>query len=302
MYKIILVFFLCCSITISYAQKKDRKLEKNIRRAVQGFNGDMGVYVKNLRNNKTVFINADTIYPTASMVKVPIMMAVMDKINRGELAYHQELIYRDSLLYPGVDILGSFKDSEQIELSKVMMLMLTMSDNTASLWLQSLAGKGTRINEILDSLGFLNTRVNSRTPGRESNRNTFGWGQSTPREMATLLEKIYKGEIISKAASDKMLRLLNRSYWDQVALSRIPPFATIFSKSGAVNETRNEVVLVKGRKSNYVFCIMSKNNKDQSWKNDNEAWRLTREISGMLWHYFEHHEKWAPASGAEKFD
>ena len=88
----------------------------------------------------------------------------MDKIQRGELTYDSTLVYKDSLLYEGTDILGSFKNDEKILLKKVMMLMLTTSDNTASLWLQSLAGKGTRINEILDSLGFISTRVNSRTP------------------------------------------------------------------------------------------------------------------------------------------
>jgi beta-lactamase class A len=296
----VLLFF-CCLAACACAQKKDKKLQKKIENIVRGFNGNMGVYVKNLRNNKIVFINADTIYPTASIVKVPIMIGVMDKINRGELSYHQELIYRDSLLYAGVDILGSFRDSQKIELSKVIMLMLTMSDNTASLWLQSLAGKGTRINEILDSLGLQNTRVNSRTPGRESNRNLYGWGQSTPKEMAGIFEKIYKREIISSAASDKMLRVLNRSYFDLVALSQIPPYAATFSKYGAVNETRNEVVLVRGKKSKYVFCIMSKNNKDQSWKNDNEAWRITREISRVLWKYFNPRDKWEPSPGQVKF-
>ena len=78
----------------------------------------------------------------------------MDKIDKGELNYNEELVYKDSLLYEGVDILGSFKTNEKIVLKKVIMLMLTTSDNTASLWLQSLAGTGTRINAILDSLGF----------------------------------------------------------------------------------------------------------------------------------------------------
>ena len=90
----------------------------------------------------------------------------MDKIQKGELKYDSALTYKDSLLYDGSDILGSFKNDEKILLKKVMMLMLTTSDNTASLWLQSLAGKGTRINEIMDSLGLVNTRVNSRTPGQ----------------------------------------------------------------------------------------------------------------------------------------
>ena len=93
-----------------------------------------------------------------------------------------------------------------------MMLMLTMSDNTASLWLQSLAGTGTRINQIMDSLQLPNTKVNSRTPGRRPIWEVYGWGQTTPREMATLFERIYKGEVISRAASDEMLRVLNRTF------------------------------------------------------------------------------------------
>lgn len=284
-----------------HAQKQHKKLEQKVQKLIQNFKGDVGIYVKDLANGKTVAINADTIFPTASMVKIPILIGVMDKIAKGELMYHQELIYRDSLLYEGVDILGSFKDSEKIELSKVIMLMLTMSDNTASLWLQSLAGMGTHINAILDSMGFSKTRVNSRTPGREAARNMYGWGQTTPREMATLLEKIYHGEVVSQAASERMLRSLNKNYWDAESLSQIPPYATIFSKNGAVDASRSEVVLVQGRKSNYLFCICTKNNKDQSWERPNEAWQLTRKLSALLWHYFEK-DDWKPAAGADKFN
>jgi beta-lactamase class A len=136
------------------AQKKDKKLQSKIEEAIGGFNGDIGIYIKNLKSGKTVSVNADTIFPTASIVKVPIMLGIMDKIQKGELSYDQQLVYKDSLLYEGEDILGSFKNGEKILVKKVIMLMLTTSDNTASLWLQSLAGNGTRINEILDSLGF----------------------------------------------------------------------------------------------------------------------------------------------------
>jgi len=288
MLKKITGFLFCLFILIQLpAQKIDKSLQHQIEELIKGFNGDIGVYVKNLKNNKIVAINADTIFPTASMIKIPILTGLMDKINKGELDYHQVLTYRDSLLYAGVDILGSFKDTEKIELSKVMMLMLTMSDNTASLWLQSLAGGGVRINQILDSLGFESTRVNSRTPGREANRNIYGWGQTSPREMATLMEKIVKGEIISKEKSAQMLRLLGRNYWDEYAISQIPSDVFVASKGGAVNETRNEVLFVNGKHARYVFCICTKNNKDQSWNNEtNEAWELTRKLSKLLWDHF----------------
>jgi beta-lactamase class A len=282
---IALCFFILWNST--FAQKKiDKKLQKKIETLIQGFHGDIGVYVKNIKKDKIVDIHADSIFPTASMVKIPILIGVMDKIEKGELRYHEELVYRDSLLYEGVDILGSFKDSQKIDLSKVMMLMLTMSDNTASLWLQSLAGTGTRINEILDSLGFMYTRVNSRTPGRENNRSAYGWGQTSPREMATLMEKIYQQKIIGTNASNQMMRSLGRNYWDEQALSVIPPTIKIFSKNGAVNASRSEVLLVNNPRSPYVFCVCTKNNLDETWESSNEAWVLTRKISALLWDYY----------------
>jgi beta-lactamase class A len=266
--------------------KTDKKLQTQVQQLLTGFNGDVGVYIKNLRTGKTVAINADTLFPTASMVKLPILIGMMDKIKRGEYSYHQELTYKDSLLYAGSDILGSFKNNETIELSKVIMLMLTTSDNTASLWLQSLAGTGTRINGLLDSLGFTATRVNSRTPGREGNRSRYGWGQTTPYEMATLLEKIYNRQVLGDSLDAQMLRLLGRNYWDEEAISQIPPQIFVASKNGAVDASRSEVLLVMAPGNPYLFCICTKNNKDISWGASNEAWMLAKNLSKLLWGYY----------------
>ena len=273
---------------IAAAQKNDKKLQAKLTETIKGFNGDIGIYVKNLRTGKTVSINSDSIFPTASIVKVPILLGIMNKIQTGELKYDQEVIYKDSLLYEGSDILGSFKSGEKILLKKVMMLMLTTSDNTASLWLQSLAGNGIRINEILDSLGLVSTRVNSRTPGREANRTQYGWGQTSPFEMGSIFEKIYHNEIFSVTACERMMRCLGRNYWDEdEAISQIPPTIEVFSKNGCVNASRSEVLLVNAPNNPYIFCIFTKNNKDVSWTHENEAWTIARNISATLWRYFE---------------
>src|SRR6187551_1586351 len=89
------------------AQRDDKVLKSKLEALVNGFHGDIGVYVRNLKTNKVVAIRADTIFPTASMIKVPIAIGVFDKIEKGEIAYNAELTYRDSLLYEGTDILGS---------------------------------------------------------------------------------------------------------------------------------------------------------------------------------------------------
>lgn len=282
------LLFACClfAATAGMAQRTDKRLQAAVEGLVKDFHGSIGVYVHDLEKNRVVSVNGDTVFPTASMVKVPILTGIMRKIESGELSFHQPLVYKDSLLYAGVDILGSLKSNEKIELSKVMMLMLSMSDNTASLWLQTLAGSGTRINELMDSLGLTNTRVNSRTPGREANRQQYGWGQTTPREMAVLMEKIVNREVISAAASERMLRLLGRNYWDEEAISQVPADAFVASKSGAVDASRSEVLFVNGKKCRYVFCICTKNNSDTSWEKGNEAWVLTRKLSRLLWDHY----------------
>jgi beta-lactamase class A len=231
------------------------------------------------------------------MIKIPITIGVFAKLETGKLNYHQELIYRDSMLYEGVDLLGSFKDGEKVELSKLLMLMISMSDNTASLWCQDLAGTGSEINTWLANNGFDKTRVNSRTPGREQNREDFGWGQTTPREMAELVVRIHEGQVISKRSSERIYRNLCDIYWDSESLSQIPPYVQVASKQGAVDESRSEVVLVNAPHGDYVFCVITKNQKDTSWTRENEGFVLLRKVSRLLWEYFEPNDKWEPAEG-----
>jgi beta-lactamase class A len=295
------ILFFALSVASAFAQKTDRDLTNKLQKLAGNFKGDIGIYVRHLKTGKTVEINADTIFPTASMIKIPITVGLFNKIEAGEIAYDSVLIYKDSLLYAGEDILGSFKTDEKISLAKVMMLMITTSDNTASLWCQSMAGTGTAINQVLADNGFEKTRVNSRTPGREANRTKYGWGQTTPREMAELVSRIAAGKIISPRVSERIYRNLIRIYWDSQALSQIPPYVQVASKSGAVDRSKSEVVLVNAPHGDYVFCVITKNQQDNRWEPNNDGYVIIREISGLLWNYFEPGSNWKPAKGIEEW-
>ncbi|MDP9041565.1 MAG: class A beta-lactamase-related serine hydrolase [Bacteroidota bacterium] len=274
------------------AQNTDQKLQKQIGDLVKGFHGITGIYVHDLKKDRIASFNADTVFPTASVVKIPIMIGIMNRIQNKELEFHQVMIYRDTINYdPGEDILASFRPGEKILLSKLMLLSISLSDNTASLMLQGIAGGGLRINQLMDSLGYLNTRVNSRTPGREKDREIFGWGQTTPKEIAGIMEHIVSGKIWGRRSSERMLRTLGREYWDENAISQIPPDVFVASKSGALDECRNEILYVNAVHP-YIFSIFTKNNKDQSWDYNNEAWVLTRKLSALLFKYFNPEIKW----------
>ncbi len=303
----LLFLFLYQSVSLAQAdkshtrEKKDAKLEAKLLAALKDFRGEVGVYVRHLPSGRSVAIRAEELFPTASLIKVPIMLGLFDKFHQGELDYHGSLIYKDSLLYAGEDLLGSFKDGEKVAFSKVAMLMITTSDNTASLWCQALAGTGVAINNWLEAHGFQQTRVNSRTEGREEARKEFGWGQTTPREMAELLVMIRERRAVSAAASDEMYRMLTRIYWNDEALSQVPPQVQAASKQGAVNRSRSEVVLVNAPSGDYVFCVITKNQQDESWEYNNEGYVLLRKVSRLLWQHFEPKSKWAPAEGFEKW-
>ena len=113
---------------------------------IDAFDGRAGVYIKDLVTGREIGINADTLYPTASMIKVPIMVAVFDRIERGQLDYQRELTYTDSLFYSDADITGELRDSATVHLSEMVFLSISKSDNTASLWLQHVSGTGVAVD------------------------------------------------------------------------------------------------------------------------------------------------------------
>ncbi len=298
---ILLTFILACSIRLPAQTTTDKQLESSIRELAMSFQGDIGIYIKNLKTGASVEINSDSIFPTASIVKIPILLAVFDKIEKGELHYREPLIYRDSIKYGGSGIMQFFKDSTQTDLSTLIALMLSYSDNTTSLWNQALAGGGAQINEVMEQLGYNNTRVNSRTPGRESIWEKYGWGQTTPKEMADILERLNNKELISPAASEQMYRLLSNTFYTDYALAGIPAGINVASKQGMVDASRSEVFLVNSPQGDYVCAIFTKNNKDQRWDYDNEVWVLTRKISNLIWNHFNPTQPYLQPEGFEKY-
>jgi beta-lactamase class A len=279
----------------------DPDLQRQLEALAKEVRGVVGIYVRNLGTGQTAAVRADEAFPTASMIKVPILAATFDALEHGRLGWRDTLRYRDSLLYEGEDILGSFRDSAEIPLNQVALLMITTSDNTAALWLQRLAGTGTTINEWLAGNGFDSTRVNSRTPDRRPDWERYGWGQTTPREMARLVTAVREGRAVSASASEEMYRMLTRIYWNGEALSQLPPWVQAASKSGAVDRSRSEVVLVNAPSGDYVFCVITKDQQDESWTPDNEGYVLLRRVSALLWRHFEPRHPWTPATGAERF-
>src|SRR5690606_11282635 len=138
------------------------------------------------------------------------------------------------------------------------------------------------------------TKINSRTKGREDIWKKYGWGQTTPRDIVELMRLIRQGQVFNPRMSDKMYRYLKNQFYNGRALSQIPAHIATASKTGSVDDARGEVVVIHAPSGDYMFSVLTKNNKDQSWTAKNEAEVLTREISHILWNYFEPKHKFEP--------
>lgn len=280
----------------------DKALEARLRHLTEGFHGDVGIYVRHLSSSRGAMIRPDELFPTASMIKVPILAVTLDQVRTGRFRFDTMMTWADSLRYSDEgDLFSKLQAGATVPLDQVTLWMITTSDNAAALWLQGLVGGGVAINAWLHEHGFDSTRVNSRTPGRREIWQVYGWGQTTPREMAELLARIREGTLAGPATDQAMYRHLTRIHWNAEALSRIPPWVQAASKQGAVDRSRSEVVLVNAPHGDYVFSVITRNQRDTTWTPDNEGWQLIRAVSAELWRHFEPKLPYQPPPGFERF-
>ncbi len=277
--------------------RTDPALAATLDSLAHGFRGRVGIYVRHLPSGAGYQRDADSVFPTASLVKIPLLLTLYDQVERGVLELEALLPYPDTLTYrwtEPTDVVGYMAPGDTLPLRELAFLMLTISDNHASLWIQALLGGGAEVNRWLDANGYRHTRVNSRTPGREEARSRYGWGQTTPREVAEALVSIREGRAVSAAASEAMYRMLSGSYWNAEALSQLPPTVQAASKQGFVDRSRSEVLLVNSAGGDYVLAVVTADQEDTSYTPDNEGHRLIRAVSRAVYRHFVPDDPWTP--------
>jgi beta-lactamase class A len=278
------------------AGAEDTALRQKLEAVTNGFHGEVGVYVRNLRTGATVAIAADDTFPTASIVKIPLLITLFDQARLGNVNLDSLYTLTDSTIIQndGDDAFAPAGLGTKMEPRKMAYLMMSLSDNTASVWIQTLIGGSQVANAWLEQEGYAVTRDNSRVAERRPLHRRWGWGMTSPREIASLLVSIRNGEVISPDISEEMYRSMTRSYWRNEALSAIPSDVQVASKQGAVNASRSEVLLVHAPAGDYVLSILTKNNEDQRWVHDNEAYIMIRRASWTVYNHFNPDDPWRP--------
>lgn len=235
--------------------------------------GVIGYTVRNLETGESLSLRGDSTFATASLIKVPILVALYDQIEQKRISLDDRIIVTKTDKVPGSGVLQFLHDGLEITVGDAAWLMITLSDNTATnLLLDKVPMR--RVWQKMEALGLPHSKVHSKsflriTTVSMDSSVKYGLGVTTPNEMAKLYELLALGKAVSPTADSAMLAIMRRTQDDQL-LQRFAGGVPAAHKTGANSDQRTECTLwwLPGR---VVACVLTNQNVDQRWVSDNEA-------------------------------
>jgi beta-lactamase class A len=286
-------FFLAVAVCVcAYAQQVDQK----VRERIQGFQGHVSLYAKNLDTGASYGLLADEPVRTASTIKLAIMMECFAEAAEGKMKWTEPLTITKEEKVSGAGIAQELSEGDQLPIRDMVDLMIVLSDNTATNLILNRIG-GNAVNTRMAQLGLKQTRVmrkilgdrNDVKPfptgitdeGNKPENKKWGIGRTTPHEMVTILEKLYRGELVNKAASDEMIGILKRQR-DHDGLGRDMKDVTIANKSGALDTLRSDVGIIYSKHGPIAMAVTVDDMREVNWTPDNPGLLLISCLSEIL--------------------
>lgn len=272
------------------ALAESHALDDQILPLIQSHEGRVAVSIKNLKTGTGFQHRPDAIMPTASLIKVAVMVESYRQAAAGELELTAAVELREEDKVPGSGILTPhFSAGTRISLRDAIQLMMAYSDNTATnLVLRAVGLKKTCAT--MKSLGLPETRINAFVFRRETSidlerSRTYGLGSTTAREMLQLLRLMHQGELVSPQASQQMLEHMRACQDDTKLAAALPADAVIAHKGGSVSGVRCDAGIIESPAGPIAVCVLTADNADRSWS-ENTAERLCARIARRTFDHF----------------
>jgi beta-lactamase class A len=257
-----------------------QRLEFTIHDVDQNLDGVMGVAIEDLTTGDHFFLRENEVFAQASSIKITVLAELYRQAEQGKLKLTDLYTVQSADLVPDSDIMGGLTPGvTRLTLRDLATMMVAVSDNSATNVLIDRVGMNN-VNAMLDSLGLAHTRLRRKMmdvqAAKEGRENI-----STPREMMTLLETIFRGKLFNKESTAGFFTVLstNKDSWIPRDL---PAGLKVADKPGSLEAVRNDsgIVFVEGRP--YVICVMTAFLRDER---DGE--QAISKISLAAWRIFD---------------
>jgi beta-lactamase class A len=282
----------------------DATLESRLAPLIEAHQGKVAVAAKNLKTGETFQYHADEPMPTASLIKLPVMVEAYRQAAEKTIDLDTMVTLKDSDKVPGSGILTShFSAGASFPLRDAVHLMIVYSDNTATNLVLEVIGIGATA-ATMEKMGYPNTKLHSKVFRRDTSvfperSKQFGLGSTTAGEMTRLCEALWRQEVVSPEACAAMLKHL-RACDDKDKFPRfLPPGTKVAFKTGSLDATKTAAGIIECPAGPVALCVLTDGNADHRWVQDNAGNRLCAEIARAVFNHFGPGGASEPAAGSD---
>ncbi len=234
----------------------EAKQSAKIQALDEGLNGVLGVAWIDLTSGRVFSYHGDAVFPTASTIKIPIMIQLFRDVEAGKLKFSDKVTAGPAENAGGSG--GPFqaalnKGPVTVTVRELLENMIQYSDNSATNKLIGLVGMA-RVNGLLDEFGMEKTRLRRKmmdiaaaTRGDEN--------VATPLDMVRIVRLIYDGKAADAASCHEMLDIMKKV--DAYMRPMIPDNIAVASKPGDLDGVRTETGLIYLPKRPFIVSVMS---------------------------------------------
>jgi beta-lactamase class A len=228
------------------------------RAALDRTPGVSGVIVREVGGNILFSQRADEVFPAASVIKIPLVMALYADAAEGRLSLDERIPV--GAVVGGTGILGDLRDVSDVSLRDLAMLSIALSDNTATNRLIDRLGVA-RVDERMAEWGCVRTKLA---------RGMFDWDAqrrglenvATPAEISALLERLVCGELVDRGTSDAVIAMLERCQDDAMLRRYLGKGVRVANKTGTLTATRNDAAIVFGPSRTVIVVALIREVQD----------------------------------------
>ena len=216
--------------------------------------GHVGIAVQDVATGVTTGINAGAEMPAASTIKIPVMVEVFRQLAAGKFDLNTRVTLRRSDKDWGSGDLAGGRAGSSYPVSRLLALMIDVSDNTATNMLIRLVGR-PHINQEMEDLGLTHTRL---TDFIRSEGPRIRWAlRSSPADMTHLLRAMAQKQLVDEWSSREMIRILTGQEHNSLLPEPLPDGTRIAHKTGTLHDTLNDVGIVYEGEDPYVIAVMT---------------------------------------------
>jgi beta-lactamase class A len=257
---LIFLYFFMIVYCNSYAQSSARdilkqKTEKDLQTIITRSSSLTGFMAIDLTSGESIGINEEITFTQASAIKIPILMEVYKQAHEKKFALTDLRPLLPSNTVAGSGILNVMVDPVNLSIRNLCVLMIGLSDNSATNTLIELVGM-KNVTNTMNSLGFPNTRLQRRMidqPASLRNEENI----STPAEAVGIMKLLFDGKFIDKSTSDQILSILQKNPIENSKLAvSLPENVKIAFKPGGMGGVSTEWAIVYLSNRPYALAIM----------------------------------------------